>query len=92
MTLNRRFDFNGWGPWTTNDGVYHVLAPRYVLDQMVTVRIHLDHADEGNGCLVVIPRSHRLGILGSTESSEVVEAGNPTSCAVVPAVRCQCTL
>lgn len=84
VTLNRRFDLKGWGPWTTKDGVHHVLAPRHVLDQMVTVRIHIDHADEGNGCLVVIPRSHRLGILDNNEIGNVVAAGDPTSCAVAP--------
>ena len=49
VTLDRRFRLEGWGPWTVKDGV-NVLAPRHVLDRMVTVRIQLDHSDEGNGC------------------------------------------
>jgi ectoine hydroxylase-related dioxygenase (phytanoyl-CoA dioxygenase family) len=84
VSVDRRFRLKDWGPWTMKDGVHHVLAPRHVLDRMVTLRIHLDHADEDNGCLAVIPRSHRLGILDSNAISKAVAAGNPTSCVVAP--------
>jgi Phytanoyl-CoA dioxygenase (PhyH) len=44
---------------TVKAGVPHVIAPREVLDRMLTVRIHLDDANADNGALRVIPGSHR---------------------------------
>lgn len=43
---------------TTKAGIPHVEAPQDLLERMVTVRIHLDAMDEGNGALRVIPGSH----------------------------------
>lgn len=33
------------------DGVQHVQPPAHVLDRMLSVRLHLDRADENNGAL-----------------------------------------
>jgi hypothetical protein len=44
---------------TTKAGIPHVEAPREVLEQMLTLRIHLDDVDEENGPLQVLPGSHR---------------------------------
>jgi ectoine hydroxylase-related dioxygenase (phytanoyl-CoA dioxygenase family) len=82
VTLNRRLRMKGWGPWTLKDGVHHVSVPRQVLDQMVTIRLHLDDADEDSGCLMVLPRSHSFGILDNEEINTLVANGKPTSCAV----------
>jgi ectoine hydroxylase-related dioxygenase (phytanoyl-CoA dioxygenase family) len=58
VTLNRRIAMAGWGQWSQKDGVHHVQPPHAVLDQMVTIRLHLDDTDEAGGCLYVIPGSH----------------------------------
>lgn len=44
---------------TVKAGVPHVVAPREVLDRMLTVRVHLDDVTPENGPLRVIPGSHR---------------------------------
>jgi hypothetical protein len=44
---------------TIKAGVPHVVAPKAVLDRMLTVRVHLDPATPDNGPLRVIPGSHR---------------------------------
>ena len=44
---------------TVKTGVPHVVAPKEVLDRMLTVRVHLDDATPENGPLRVIPGSHR---------------------------------
>jgi hypothetical protein len=46
---------------TLKAGVPHVEAPVEVLEQMLTVRIHLDDVTDENGPLKVIPGSHRTG-------------------------------
>jgi hypothetical protein len=44
---------------TVKAGVPHVVAPRGVLDRMLTARVHLDDVTPENGPLRVIPGSHR---------------------------------
>ncbi|HUE71983.1 MAG TPA: phytanoyl-CoA dioxygenase family protein [Pirellulaceae bacterium] len=43
---------------TKKAGVPHIEAPDEVLQQMLTLRIHLDDATDENGPLVVLPGSH----------------------------------
>ncbi|MBM3996207.1 MAG: phytanoyl-CoA dioxygenase family protein [Planctomycetes bacterium] len=40
-------------------GVPHVEAPEWLLENMLTLRVHLDDVTEMNGPLKVLPRSHR---------------------------------
>jgi len=82
VTLDRRIELAGWSRWTCKDGVHHVQPPRAVLDQMVTIRLHLDDTDELGGCLCVIPGSHRLGILTQDEIDQAVARSTPLACAV----------
>ncbi|MBN9420740.1 MAG: phytanoyl-CoA dioxygenase family protein [Candidatus Eremiobacteraeota bacterium] len=77
-----RFERAGWTNWTVKDGVPHVQPPVAVLEQMVTVRLHLDDCGADNGPLRVVPGSHRLGRL----SAEEIQARVATS----EAVECVC--
>jgi Phytanoyl-CoA dioxygenase (PhyH) len=65
LALRARADVTGFGPWSMKDGVPHVQAPVALLQQMLTVRLHLDDADGSNGALRVLPGSHRLGRLSA---------------------------
>lgn len=51
----------GYGPWSRKDGVPHVQPPASLLENMVTIRLHLDDTPGSNGALRVIPGSHRRG-------------------------------
>jgi hypothetical protein len=61
----------GFGPWSTKDGIPHVQPPVGLLQQMLTVRLHLDDADESNGALRVLPGSHRFGRLSADRIQQV---------------------
>lgn len=65
LALREHVEVPGFGPWSTKDGVPHVQPPVELLEQTLTVRLHLDDADESNGALRVLPGSHRLGRLPS---------------------------
>jgi hypothetical protein len=54
-------DSTGFTKPTRKAGVPHVEAPQEVLDQMLTLRIHLDDITEKNGPMNAIPSSHRTG-------------------------------
>jgi len=53
----------GFGPWSEKDGIPHVQPPIEFLQEMLTIRLHLDDADESNGALRLLPGSHRRGRL-----------------------------
>ena len=82
VTLNRRINKEGWNQWSIKDGVHHVQPPIDVLNQMVTLRLHIDSTDENNGCLKVIPGTHRQGILKQEEIDRKVKREPYVSCVV----------
>lgn len=72
VAVSKQFTESGWEPWSTKDSTLHVQPPVEVLEQMVTLRIHLDKADASNGCLKVIPGSHKAGLMVQEELSRYV--------------------
>ena len=76
IAVSERKDFLGWGPWSVKAGVIHVLPPAEILAKMVTVRLHLDHCDETNGPLRVMPGSHSSGVL-TNEQISALRASTP---------------
>ena len=71
IAVAHRHEVHGYGPWSTKDGVSHVQPPIPILEEMVTLRLHLDDCNEDNGALRVIPKSHRWGRLDATRSAEI---------------------
>ena len=49
------------------EGIPHVQPPTAILEQMLTVRIHLDSTDESNGALKLFPGSHTEGKLTTAQ-------------------------
>jgi len=82
IPVRERKDVNGFGPWSTKDGVVHVQPPRAILERMLTVRIHLDDCDESNGPLRVLPGSHAQGVLSPAEVEMWRGAVEPVNCCV----------
>lgn len=61
IAVRDRRDTTDFGPWSVKDGIVHVAPPISVLDQMVTLRVHLDACTDDNAPLIVALGSHRLG-------------------------------
>lgn len=51
-------DVIGYDKWTIKNGINHVEPPLDILQQIATVRIHLDDCDETNGALQVVSGWH----------------------------------
>jgi ectoine hydroxylase-related dioxygenase (phytanoyl-CoA dioxygenase family) len=77
-----RVDAEGYGPWSRKAGVTHVQPPAPVLEQMISIRIHLDECPEANGALKVIPGSHAMGKIPEADIAQMVEQGPVTVCEV----------
>lgn len=65
ISVKEKVDLNQFKNWTYKKGQYGVQPPLEILEDTITVRIHLDKTDTGNGALRVIPKSHLHGIIRS---------------------------
>ena len=82
LAVRNRIDLPGFGPWSVKQGVPHVQPPVDLLEQMLTIRLHLDDSDEANGALRVIPGSHQLGRLSADAIDRLQNENSPTVCCV----------
>lgn len=64
------------------DGVPHREAHSDELQRMLTLRLHLDDADENNGALRILPGSHQVGRLRQSQIQELFKTGTPHTCTV----------
>lgn len=71
IAVKQHHEVPGYGPWTMKDGIPHVQPPVGVLEQMLTLRLHLDSCDAANGALQVIPGSHCEGRLSAASIQEL---------------------
>jgi ectoine hydroxylase-related dioxygenase (phytanoyl-CoA dioxygenase family) len=62
ISVNKRVELEGFGPWTVKQNQYAVQPPLSILENNFTIRIHLDDTDAHNGALKVVPYSHLKGI------------------------------
>ena len=80
INVAQRTNAPGFGPWTAKAGWVAVQPPAAVLENTVTIRLHLDDCDAANGALKVVPGSHRQGVVpAETIASHTATA---TVCAV----------
>ncbi|MGB0766283.1 MAG: phytanoyl-CoA dioxygenase family protein [Phycisphaeraceae bacterium] len=82
IAIRQRIDAPGFGPTSIKHGVPHARASRQVLEQMLAVRIHLDHCGPDNGPLRCVPGSHRLGRLDPRQTLEHKQRLGETTCTV----------
>lgn len=82
IAVKARHDVDGFGPWTRKDGVNCVQPPLEILENMLTVRLHLDDCADENGALQVLPRSHLKSRLDDQQTQEMRALQNPTTCSV----------
>lgn len=73
IATRERHDVEGFSNWSVKGDIPHVQPPVSVLERMVTVRLHLDDADESNGALWVSPGSHRRGRLDAGRAAEMAD-------------------
>lgn len=79
LPLARRHVVEGFERWTSKSGVPHVEPPAWISSKMVTLRVHIDDADLGNGPLKVILGSHHQGRLTDAAVRELVSSSPGTS-------------
>lgn len=76
ISVKNKIEEQGYNSWTNKKGQLGVIPPLSILENIVTFRIHLDHADETNGCLKVISKSHKKGIVRVDSNFDVNNEGS----------------
>jgi ectoine hydroxylase-related dioxygenase (phytanoyl-CoA dioxygenase family) len=82
IAVQSRIDAPGFGPWNVKAGIPHVRPPIGVLEKMLTLRVHLDDCEAGQGPLRVLPGSHRQGKLGVEATRNWLDRQPAVSCLV----------
>jgi hypothetical protein len=80
LAFKKRVELPGFGPWSVKEGIPHVQPPVDLLMRMITLRLHLDDADESNGALRVLSGSHRLGRLTPQQIQDLRQEVSATTC------------
>jgi ectoine hydroxylase-related dioxygenase (phytanoyl-CoA dioxygenase family) len=73
ITVKQQIYMNGFHRWSTKQGIFHVQPPVSLLENMLTLRIHLDDASADNGALRIISGSHKHGKIGKEDLSHKIK-------------------
>jgi hypothetical protein len=82
IAVARKLKLNGFTNWSIKEGVLHVQPPLEIMQNIITLRIHLDEANEENGALQLIPGSHQLGILTQEQIANIRTNSQAVVCRV----------
>lgn len=80
IAVEKRIDTEGFGPWTLKDGTIHTQPPQDVLEQIVSLRIHLDPCPIENGAIKFIAGSHKGGIVDPANIPTLTDSSNAICC------------
>lgn len=58
ISVDKKIELENFNFWTKKQNQFAVQPPIEILENIVTIRIHLDETNEENGALKVIPKSH----------------------------------
>jgi ectoine hydroxylase-related dioxygenase (phytanoyl-CoA dioxygenase family) len=75
VAVRERRETEGFTAWTRKAGIWHAQPPTDILERMLTLRFHLDDADETNGALKVVAGSHKQRL----SSAAVWEMAKPAT-------------
>ena len=80
VSVSSKFEKPGWSAWSVKENTLHVQPPLAVLEGIITIRVHLDPTPKENGCLKVIPNSHKLGILSQEQIIDIIASEDAYFC------------
>ena len=82
ITVREQKNVEGFTAWTKKADIAHVQPPASVLENIVSLRVHLDDTDCSNGALRVVAGSHRFGKLSAAEIQQMKAEGETVTCRV----------
>ena len=82
LPIRERIDVPGWGPWSMKERVVCAHAPAAALEQVLAIRVHLDHSTSENGPLRVVPGTHKSGVLTDDAIHDLASTRPSIECSV----------
>lgn len=82
IAVEERQDVAGFSAWTRKAGVQCVQPPVEIMQQILTVRLHLDDCLATNGALKVLPGTHKLSKLTTDAVEAQQQRGSEVVCEV----------
>lgn len=82
ISVRQKKEIKGFDRWSVKAGIVHTQPPVSILENILTMRIHLDATDELNGALKVIAGSHQQGRLDAEGIRKLRDAGETALCRV----------
>ncbi|WP_024771418.1 phytanoyl-CoA dioxygenase family protein [Aquimarina macrocephali] len=73
ISVDKKANMENYVNWTFKKDQYGVQPPIKILQDTITIRIHLDDTDKNNGALKVIPKSHLKGIIRAESKDWKIE-------------------
>lgn len=80
ISVKEKIEIEGFKAWTFKAGIQHVQPNDSILRNILTLRFHLDDADESNGALKVLAGTHREGRLNALEIKKAKLKANSFIC------------
>lgn len=80
LAVEEKVEIPGFGPWSRKDGIVHVEPPFDIINDMITLRAHLDPCGEENAPLLIAPGSHRLGRIPANEVAVIAKKLGSVPC------------
>jgi ectoine hydroxylase-related dioxygenase (phytanoyl-CoA dioxygenase family) len=80
IALRERVETPGFTNWTNKAGIWHAEPPIELLESMIFARIHLDPADEENGCLQLALGTHALGKIAAADADAIARSAPIENC------------
>ncbi len=71
ISVDKKHETPGFINWTLKAGQQSVQPEISYLENILTIRIHLDDTDETNGGLHVIPQSHAQGVIPDSKIKDI---------------------
>jgi len=82
IAVRERVDADGFRAWSSKAGITHVQPPVAILENMLTLRVHLDDTDETNGALRVLAGTHCHGRLEPDQIQDWKQRTEVVTCTV----------
>lgn len=80
VALRERVETPGFANWTNKAGIWHAEPPIGLLERMIFARIHLDPADEDNGCLQLALGTHAHGKIAAADAEDIAKSASIENC------------
>lgn len=80
ISVKRKIETKGFSAWSFKAGIQHVQPTVDVLENILTLRFHLDDADAENGALKILEGTHRNGRLSADEIKDLKHKANSFLC------------